>query len=447
MGIFGGAAAGKRAPGRVPTEPPGAAGTSAGSVSGRVTPMLTGGAANGGQPANASSAGTSTPSTSEGVAAPIASGGGAVGAGGVVVTSGAGGTDSAAATETTAGAGMTPSTVPSDPSVPCSPGYLAVAGQCVCDLNGTFALHGKIPVALQDMEPLEGLNDTIDLWGIVRQEYDAQGNIEIRLTACGQTSPDTCIAAAAPVVPSPEAWAQYVPVELWEKPTTPAVLRISLPGALPGATFATPALAQLFGVTLTDPLGPWPATRKDLEGGGDFDGSSVNGARWIDMDGDGKLGMTIKLVGPGGATATPTSGPPRAYAATSSVCPRSDPRAARSPYAYVPLPQGLGVRRVKEFHAAQRSALELHGALESCDRISGMLTGPNGRAPTTDLLIGGCTTVNGSGESACTSAMLDSAASGGGGATLGLEFGTGSFLLVRVEASVTCAKVRAQNLN
>jgi hypothetical protein len=53
--------------------------------------------------------------------------------------------------------------------------------------------------------------------------------------------------------------------------------------------------------------------------------------------------------------------------------------------------------------------------------------------------------VNGSGESACTAGLLDMADTGGG-ATAGLELGSGSFVLARVADAVTCAQVRAMNL-
>ena len=91
--------------------------------------------------------------------------------------------------------------------------------------------------------------------------------------------------------------------------------------------------------------------------------------------------------------------------------------------------------------------LEFHGALDSCDRISGKLTGTGAAKLQLDALIGGCTMVNGSGESACTSALLDSADSSGAGATAGLDFGSGTFVLARVQADTSCAQVRALNLD
>jgi len=328
----------------------------------------------------------------------------------------------------------------------CNPGYLTVAGQCVCDLNGTFAYHGRAQATLQGTAPVESLNETIELWGIVHHQYDVQGNLGLTLSACGQTTPDICTAAQPPLLPTAEAYAQYVPVGLWDKPITPAALRMSLPGAVPGAPFASPAMAQLFGVTLADPLGAWPGTRKDVEGGTDFDGSAVNGAQWVDVDGDGQLGLTTMVVPPGGVAANATNGPLQSYGATSTACPRTDPGAARSSYAYLPMPQGLGVKRLKRLYAAQRVILEFHGTLDTCDRISGMLTGPNGGKLQMNALFGGCALVNGSGESACGAALLD-AVDSGGGATMAQELGSGSFVLTRVKDDVTCAEVRAMKVD
>ena len=342
-----------------------------------------------------------------------------------------------------------PAPPPVDPSKagPCSPGQVAIAGQCVCDLNGVFAFHGRSQVMLTGMAPLEGLTDASEQWGVVRQRYDAQGTLELALSACGQTSVDICVGAQPPVITAAEAYAQYVPVETWDKAFAPAKARVSFPNALPGARFATPAIAQLFGIALTDPLGAWPMTRRDIEGSTEFDGSGVNGARWLDVDADGQLGMTVAVVAPGGVVAAANSGPIQSYGATSSKCPRSNPQAARSPYAYLPLPQGLGVKRIKRFYSAQRVMLEFHGTLDTCDKVSGTLTGAGAGQLSAEVLFGGCALVNGASESACTSALLDVAETSGGGSATGLELTGGTFVLVRVRDDVTCSQVRAMKFD
>jgi hypothetical protein len=329
----------------------------------------------------------------------------------------------------------------------CESGFVELDGQCVCDAAGTFALHASLPVSMKGTAPIESLNDSVDLWAIVHQQLDAAGTLRFAIRACGQTSPDICVAAQAPVIPSPEAFAQFIPVEVWERPDNLETrVQFSFEGGVAGADFVTPPLAFLYGIALDDALGSWPSSRKDVAGGADFDGSAINAARWVDIDGDGKPGLTIKVVGPSGAPATPTSGPPRAYAATSSVCPRSNAQAARSPYAYLPFAQGIGVKRIKALYSGQRLIAELHGALESCDRASGELTGVDGGKLELDAVLGGCSMVNGAGESDCSASLLDSAAGMAGGSPSGsLSFGEGTFVLERVADQATCADVRALN--
>lgn len=430
-GFFGAGAAGKGADSGAAEDPDGDRDATSGGASGTRAPAAAGGA-NGNRPITAGGS-RPTPTSAD---APSAGGA----AGEETPSDGAAGTP---ADSTTPPEREPPPSTDPETGASCMPGYVSIAGECVCDMNGSFAFHGRTAVSLRGSAPIESLNDTIDVWGIVRLTYDAAGRLELSLTSCGQTTPDICAGAQPPVLPTAEAYAQYVPVEAWDKSPTPVVVQMSFPDAVPGAVFAPPSFVQLFGIALADPLGRWPATRTDVEGSADFDGSAVNGARWVDMDADGELGLTLEIVGPGGATATATSGPPRSYGTTSAACPRTNKQAARSPYAYVPMPQGLGVKRIKRMHTAQRSTFELHGQLESCDRISGELTGANGGKATTDALFGGCVAVNGSGESACSPALLDTAESGGAGTTVGLDSGAGDFVLVRVVADATCAEVRA----
>lgn len=341
--------------------------------------------------------------------------------------------------------GGAPATVDPPAQSGCDPGFVAVQGLCLCDANGTFALHASIPVSMKASAPIEAFTDTIDLWALVHQKLDAQGTLSFTATLCGQTTPDICAAAQTPVIPSPEAFAQYIPVEDWDRSeNTAATVQLSFLDGVAGAEFVTPALAFLQGISLDDPLGAMPSSRKDVADGPDFDGSATNAARWIDMDGDGKPGLTTKIVGPSGAAATASSGPPRSYAATSSACPRSDTQAARSPYAYLPFAQGIGIKRVKSLYSAQRLVVELHGMLESCDRTSGMLTGPSGGKLKLEGVLGGCSMVNGSSESDCTSSMLDSASSmGGGSPSATMTPGIGTFVLTRVANEATCSDARA----
>lgn len=436
--LFGGGAAGKD------TNEPAATDTTgpADSITSDARPAAGGGGARAPNPSNAR-AGRSAPPLAGQLAQ---SGAGSTGGRVAVAMNGGTPTSGAAAPEAPSSQQAGASGAPDTPAT-CAAGYIAAGDQCACDLSGTFALHATIPVTMASMAPLEALSDVMDLWGLARLDYDAAGDLGIALSVCGQTTPDICAAAQAPVIPSPEAYAQYIPVEVWDKPSNaPAEVRLNLPAAQPGSALVTPALNELFGISLSDPAGAWPTTRKDIAGGSDFDGSAVNGAQWVDMDGDTNPGLTVRIVAPGGVTSSSTSGPPRMYGATSSQCPRSNAQAARSPYAFLPLPQGLGVKRIKALYSAQRMRFELHGALESCDRISGSLTGPGEGKLKLDAVIGGCSMVNGSGEAQCGAGLLDSASSGaGGGATSILALSSGEFTLVRTPDATSCSEVRAAN--
>jgi len=365
-------------------------------------------------------------------------------------TTGAGGFMGVGATNTvdpptgdTFTTGETPPATDAGSDVKCEQGYVAVGGACTCELSGTFAFQGIAPVSLVGSGPVEALDDTIQLWGIARHDYDAQAGLSLTLSWCGQTTPDICASAQPPALPSPEAYGQFIPLESWTRASTSVTAELPLAHALPGEPFITPTIVQLFGISLADPFGAWPTTRKDIEGSPNYDGSSVNGAQWLDSDDDGKLGLSTIIVPPGGLQGTATAGPPGGYTAESSACPRDQPRAARSRYMYIPFPQGLGVERIAALYMAQRLALELSGVVESCDRITGVLTGPSGADIRLDGVLGGCSTINGSAQEDCSASLLSTAESGGGATSLGLNFGIGDFVLTRADTDTTCADVRA----
>jgi len=442
--FFGGGAAGTTGSGRgtddsvpepdmpTPASTPRSTGNAGAKATAPQTPSTVG------RPPSAGSAGRSTSDTSAGgvsAASPAAgSGGAAAGSGGP--------TASPAAPPTSSGPDAMPPRGGSGSATSCPSGYLAAGSECVCDMNGSFALQATIPVTFDGMAPIEPLDSSVEVMGLLRQQYDASGNLKLSMSICGQTTPDICANAQPPLLSSPEAYGQYVPVESWDRASeTPATAELSLPAPLPGSAIDTPALAQLLGISLSDPLGAWPASYKDVQGTNAFDGSATNGAQWVDADGDGKSGATQRVVSASGAMSSATSGPLVTYGGKSAECPRSNAGAARSPYAYLPLPQGLGVKRVKALYVAQRVSFELHGKLDSCDQASGMLTGANGSALRFDLLIAGCSMVNGSGETDCTQGVIDTASKNGGGAALKLD--NGNFTWTRMAADATCADVRA----
>jgi hypothetical protein len=283
-------------------------------------------------------------------------------------------------------------------------------------MRGTFAVRSQIELAWDDLSDLlEPGSDAIYGYAIDHFSYDADGNLVIEQVPCGDSTLDLCGLGSAPTI-APEAYAPYIPTSVWDLPSIPYVKARLETGAaqlVPGAPFTSAMIAHLHGISLLDPLGPWPASRRDITGSPGFDGSGTNGARWLDQDNDGFVGLTNYLVPPGGTTADLPPAP-RAYGATSPVCPRGG--GPHTPYAYLPATaesaQNVWVR-VKRFYSAFRMIAAYQGTLSSCDAINGNIVGPEGAAIKMDVRIGGCIRAHGDSDTACNDAainFLDSAA-------------------------------------
>jgi hypothetical protein len=330
----------------------------------------------------------------------------------------------------------------------CSTGYVAMGGTCVCDMSGMFAARTRLDSSWTKLsDQIEDGKDTSYAYSLERHTVDADGNMTIELIACGSTSIDICGLGAAPVLAA-ETYAQFLPVSIFNTPTMPIVkTSVNVAKALPGSPFVTPAVAALTGITLTDPSGTWPTGRKDVAGAPGFDGSAVNGAAWIDHDNDTFVGLTSYAVPPGGIKADGVAPDPiKDFGALSAVCPRMG--GAHTPYAYWPTPpEGVSLTpvRIKRFYTASRVISGYSGKIDSCDQISGDLTGPNNGKVQLDGRIGGCVRTNGSSETACPASVidfLDAAASSQGNVN-------GSFKVKRIlnPAEATCAMVRATNFD
>jgi hypothetical protein len=197
-----------------------------------------------------------------------------------------------------------------------------------------------------------------------------------------------------------------------------------------------PQTAALLGISLTDPFGAWPASRANVSGGG---GTQTNGAAWVDADGDGKSGVMNYDVPPGGVLSASAPFPPQDYGATSTACPRSSSGARRS-YAYVPAYDG-GVVRVKRFSSAARVISQLSGTIGStCDTITGNVIGPQSGQQQVDGRVFDCVAVSGSGEAACSSAVINALDAPAGGTH---TFDSVTFIVKRVAAGTSCDQIRA----
>jgi hypothetical protein len=327
----------------------------------------------------------------------------------------------------------------------CNAGYISSGSNCVCDMSGTFATRTRLDIKWVTQGQVEGGADSTFSYAIERHTYDTQGNLMVELTECGETSLDICGLGVAPVLAA-EAYSQFVPVETWGSGGLPlAKTKLALSNPVPGSPFVTDTVAALTGISLTDPFGPWPPSRRDIRGpGGAFDGTAVNGAAWLDQDNDAKVGITSYAVPPGGIKADNVPPDPiKDFGATSPVCPRMG--GTHTPYAYWPAaPEGFSIMpiRIKRFYTASRVISALKGTINSCDDISGDVIGPNNGKPQLDGRTGGCLRMNGTGEVDCSATTVDFVDTTSAD---GQEIASATFKAKRVTTPVTCAMVRAVN--
>lgn len=261
----------------------------------------------------------------------------------------------------------------------------------------------------------------------------------INTTPCGGTTPDLC-GQGNPLTPVPnEAYAQFLSTHIFGTPSMPiGNLEISLPNALAGQAYTEPQTAVLFGITLTDPLGAWPAAIANIGAGG----SQTNGSAWADNDNDGHNGVTSYGVPPGGISQATSPFPAVDYATASTVCPRGS-SGTRLSYDYWP-GFDTAFRQVKRFYTAERVISSMSGTITTCDStgatlIQGSVGGPDSGQMQTNLRFGGCVRVNGSGELDCSPALTNLY----DGQAQTQHVTSGSFVVKRVASNVTCADVRA----
>jgi YD repeat-containing protein len=327
----------------------------------------------------------------------------------------------------------------------CNPGYVSVNGVCVCDMNGTFALEMNLTTTWSGITFFEnGTNVPSTSWAIRRQTYDATGNLTIQTTQCGGTSLDLC-GQGNPVIVPDEAYGQFLPAPIFGLPTMPVQsLTITLANALPSQAYTEPQTAVVFGVSLTDPLGAWPAANANIGAGP----NQTNGAIWVDHDNDTHPGVTSYAVPPGGVSSTTAPYPTRDYAATSSACPRRSSSLARLSYNYLPGVENLTLERVKRMYTAQRVISSMSGTITSCDStgatlIQGTLGGPDNGQVQANVRVGGCVRVaaeadGGTGELDCDSTLTNEY----DGQSQSQHVSGGTFVIKRVANTITCAQAR-----
>jgi hypothetical protein len=323
----------------------------------------------------------------------------------------------------------------------CGTGYISTGKTCSCDLTGTWALNTKTELRWRDLDGIEDGDDIGQDWAIATLTYDPQGKLHVEWYACGTTTPDLCGVGLLGIV-RPESYGQYIMRDTFDQPG-PAIVKfdMDMPNAAPGADYVTPELVQLVGIALDDPRGPWPPSRRDVQGTPDFDGSAVNGARWVDSDNDGLVGFTSFTVPPGGIRADGVAPDPLVdFGESSSVCPREGGDEGKN-YNWIPSQEGLTVRRLKQVYSASRFISSYVGKVESCDLITGEQQGPGGAQLAFEPAVGGCLRVDGDGEIACASGAVDFLEN----SSSGQEVIGAKFVLKRVASDFTCAQARAES--
>jgi hypothetical protein len=326
----------------------------------------------------------------------------------------------------------------------CNQGYVSVDGACSCDMNGTFAVQISLTTSWSNINLFEdGTNVASTTWALRTQTYDSSGNLVIETTPCGGTTFDLC-GENDPI--GDEAYAQYLPGPIYGTASMPVGnLSISVPKALPGQGYTEPQTATLLGISLTDPLGTWPAANTNIGAGT----NQTNGAIWVDNDSDGFEGVTSYAVPPGGISHTTAPFPLQDYGATSTACPRRSAALARLSYDYLPGIQGLTLVRVKRVYTASRFISSMTGKITTCDTtgatlIQGTLGGPDSGEPHADARVGGCVEVAGTGDAGTAEADCTAmVASEYDGQNQSESITSGSFIIKRVAKTATCADVRA----
>jgi hypothetical protein len=268
-------------------------------------------------------------------------------------------------------------------------------------MGGTFVTKTEYAVSWENQTGIANGRTTTYTWSIERHEYGADGKLEVESVGCGETQPELC--GTGNVLVPREAYAQYIPANVYGLASMPVInWEFQLPKPLPNTAYNTPMAAAVTGVSLTNPMGEWPAERSRVAGTPDSGSSITNGARWIDADNDQAVGITTWAVPPGGISANGDGPRPiSSYGGSSEFC-------GGLAYNYPPANEGLTVRRVKRIYSANRAITAQRGTIVSCDRITGEVYGPNsGDNIKIESVVGGCTRVEGGGETACNSTLVN----------------------------------------
>jgi hypothetical protein len=253
-----------------------------------------------------------------------------------------------------------------------------------CNLTGTFALKLTVQVTWPSQPYVSSGSGTVYSWSILKGTHSGN-SFSGTVVECGKDAPDfkSSIISERYKVDYPNALFDHAPMYL---PAGNAA--VTLGSASPGASFALARTSLLMGASMADPVnGSWP--------------SSASGLTQVDMDADGKAGVSAVYRNSGGDVYPPTSA-------------------------------SLFGSKVSSPYIAARTVFSLSGTLTSCTQSSG-----NASVTHVDTRIFGCRISGGSQDcSSGESSFLD-------GNQVVYAPGTATYSLVKIANAGTCADVRS----
>lgn len=262
------------------------------------------------------------------------------------------------------------------------------AGVCdtLCDLNGVFALKLTAAGSWPENAAIYSGSGTFETWFRVAAAHGGN-TLAVGVTECGRTVPAEQNQLVA------ETMRTLFPNALFDGGFLPSSsATVSLGSSNPGASLSWPLTVTQMGVSLANPAtDSWPS-----------DAANLPAASLIDMDGDGKPGVTLTYANGGGYI----------Y-----------PRTSSSPFS---------TTRADLAYVGARLGFSLGGTLTSCSTASG-----TAQIPLYDRGIVGCNRASSTQD--CNSSersILDTYKPA-------WTMGAASFALQAVAADANCAAVRA----
>jgi hypothetical protein len=166
----------------------------------------------------------------------------------------------------------------------CSSGVCGV----VCNFTGTYALKITAQISWDKHAYVQSGSGTFYSWSKLQITHNGN-NFSGTIVSCGKDVP-----YAESTILSEKYKLEY-PTSLFDNSYIPSVSAIgTLSNSSPGASFALNKLALLMGTSMTDPInGSWPST--------------ASGLTSVDMDEDGKSGVTVNYQNSGSYSYAPTS--------------------------------------------------------------------------------------------------------------------------------------------